>query len=57
MSAEDKKYQARRDAETLADAHGIMSDRGRLTAAQKHAKLEAEKYAKTARIKPLGKRK
>ena len=56
ISAEDKKWQARRDAETLADAHAIMCDRGRLSAAQKHAKTEAVKYAKAATVKPAGRK-
>ena len=38
MTAEDKKWQAKSDAQTLADANVILSDDKRLKAAKKAAK-------------------
>lgn len=38
--------EARWDAETLARAEEIRSNRNRFTAAQAHARKEAQKYAK-----------
>lgn len=48
LTAEDKMYRARSDAETLARAHEIMSDKERHGAAQKHAAGEAKRYARAA---------
>jgi hypothetical protein len=49
MSAEDRAWRARSDAETLARAEEIRSDRTRHTAAAGHAKKEAERLMKVGK--------
>lgn len=45
MSAEDKRWRAESDAETLARAEEIKADRMRHGAAKQHAAKKAERYA------------
>lgn len=49
MSVEDRKWQARSDARTLAEAKVIMGDTKRLSGAAKAAKDMAEDSKKEAR--------
>lgn len=51
MSADEKKWRARADADTLAAAEAIKSDRIRMTAAQKFACEEAKRYEAVAKGK------
>lgn len=53
IPAEDKEWRARSDAEALARAHEIMSDKSRHAAAKAHAGKEAAKYAKVVGASPL----
>lgn len=48
LNAEDKAWRARSDAEALARAHEITSDRSRHSAACAHAKKEALKFSTVA---------
>lgn len=49
VSAEEKRWRAQSDAETLARAEEIKSDRTRHSAARSHASKEAQKYAKVGK--------
>lgn len=49
MSADEKRWRAESDANTLARAQEIMADRGRHTAAKSHASKEAAKYARVSK--------
>lgn len=51
MSADEKKWRARADADTLAAAEAIKRDRSRMTAAQKSACEEAKRYEAVAKGK------
>lgn len=48
MSAQEKRWQAESDAETLARYQEIMQDRARRTAAMQAAKKRADELAKRA---------
>jgi hypothetical protein len=43
MSADEARWRARSDADTLASAQEIMADRKRMSAAQKSAREQASK--------------
>jgi hypothetical protein len=49
MSADEKRWRARSDADTLAAAEAIKGDRARMTAAKKFASEEARRYEKVAK--------
>lgn len=49
MVAEDRAWQARSDAETLARAEEIRGDRSRHSAARQHASKEAAKLMRIAK--------
>lgn len=51
MSAEDKKWRAQSDAETLARAQEIQADKSRHGAAKAHAAKEAKRYAQIVKGK------
>ncbi|WP_167313416.1 hypothetical protein [Ralstonia insidiosa] len=44
MTADEKKWRAQSDAETLARAEEIRNDKGRHTAAKTHAQKEAKRF-------------
>ncbi len=45
MTADEKRWRAQSDAETLARAEEIRSDKTRHTAAKTHAQKEAKRYS------------
>ncbi|NKF53187.1 hypothetical protein GO299_00248 [Ralstonia solanacearum] len=45
MTVDEKKWRAQSDAETLARAQEIMSDKTRHTAAKTHAQKEAKRFS------------
>jgi hypothetical protein len=49
MSAEEKKWRAESDAQSLARAQEIMCDKKRHAAAKAHASKEAAKYTAIAK--------
>lgn len=49
MSADEKRWRAESDANTLARAQEIMGDKSRHGAAKAHATREAAKYAKVSK--------
>ena len=48
MTADDKKWRAQSDAETLSRAEEIKGDRTRHSAARQHAAKEMQRMAKVA---------
>ena len=54
MSAEERRWRAESDANTLARAQEIMADKMRHKAAQTHASKEAERYGRVAKPSPGG---
>ncbi|HDR9236369.1 hypothetical protein [Burkholderia vietnamiensis] len=48
ISADEKRWRAQSDADTLARAQEIMQDRTRHSAAQAHAAKEAKRYSTVA---------
>jgi hypothetical protein len=48
ISADEKRWRAQSDADTLARAQEIMQDRSRHSAAQAHAAKEAKRYSSVA---------
>lgn len=48
ISADEKRWRAQSDADTLARAQEIMGDRSRHSAAQAHAAKEAKRYSTVA---------
>jgi hypothetical protein len=49
MSADERRWRARSDADTLAAAEAIKADRSRLAGAKKYACEEAKRYEKVAK--------
>lgn len=49
MSADEKKWRARSDADTLAAAEAIKADKTRLAGAKRFACEEAKRYEKVAK--------
>jgi hypothetical protein len=56
ISADEKRWRAQSDADTLARAEEIKADRSRLTAAQSHASKEAQRFSQVAKQKPITKK-
>lgn len=56
VSADEKRWRARSDADTLAQAEEIKSDRSRHTAARQHASKEAQRYSRVAKPETGGRR-
>jgi hypothetical protein len=56
ISADEKRWRAQSDADTLARAEEIKADRSRLTAAQSHASKEAQRFSQVAKQKPAAKK-
>ncbi|WP_186111276.1 hypothetical protein [Burkholderia gladioli] len=54
ISADEKRWRARSDADTLAAAQEIMQDRARLTAAQRSAKEQATRLDRVVNCAPKG---
>ena len=52
ISADEKKWRAQSDAETLARAQEIQADKSRHGAAKAHASKEAARYARIAKKAP-----
>lgn len=49
VSADEKRWRAQSDADTLARAEEIRADRSRHTAARQHASKEAQRYSRVAK--------
>lgn len=54
VSADEKRWRARNDADTLVAAQEIMQDRARLTAAQRSAKEQATRLDRVVNCAPKG---
>jgi hypothetical protein len=51
LTADEKRWRARSDADTLAQAEEIKADRARNSAAKSYASKEAQRYQKVAQGK------
>ncbi|MGK8889969.1 hypothetical protein [Burkholderia gladioli] len=54
VSADEARWRARSDADTLAQAQEIMADRKRLSAAQRSAKEQATRLDRVVNCAPTG---
>lgn len=54
VSADEERWRARSDADTLAQAQEIMADRKRLSAAQRSAKEQATRLDRVVNCAPKG---
>ncbi|AJW97432.1 hypothetical protein BM43_473 [Burkholderia gladioli] len=54
VSADEARWRARSDADTLAQAQEIMADRKRLSAAQRSAKEQATRLDRVVNCAPKG---
>jgi hypothetical protein len=55
MSAEEKKWRARDDSDTLRRAQEIMADKGRHSAAKAHAQTEIKRLQNIVGVQSKGK--
>jgi hypothetical protein len=56
VSADERRWRAQSDADTLARAQEIMADKARHSAARSHAAKEAERFSKVAKTATGGRR-
>jgi hypothetical protein len=56
ISADEKRWRAQSDADTLARAQEILGDKQRHSAARSYASKEAERYSKVAKTSNGGRR-